>query len=564
MQNTRPICFLPFVLCFAFCALIASVPYAQEENDSSIELPPVKIEVVDTTRLDIPRERFRSYTKPDPGLYAPLSSKERPWYVPSTSIPEKIRETQVEEESNSLFSLTAQFGNPQALAYQALLMKGFGNSEVLLNAGRTTLWSDRTAQLAGDPSSGLGDSTIDRIKASAAHQTGNSDLEADVHYDARQLGFLDRGGEEYPNDRSLMGFLAGWDQVLSENTRSSVDLSLSSLKTTDPLSAGYENGLELGTDLGLRMLWPGSNPLDAGLGVKYFASNIEATETSPAREFSEAILRLGLRDNHIRLWPFVLGISMELMLDARKDSIESADWELDLYPKPCVFLTSQIGGRTTLRFGAERHILWQDLSSVYLDNDYMIYNPELPLEKAWSLSAVLQSRFMPGFTVTVGGFGKEIRDLTVFEETTDGILSWTPASREKARIYGFRSGWELSLLDGRIKQSLEFIHEEHDQEIPYRPNDRGLLDVTCLAPFGLELSLSGEFCGVRYVSADGGDEAETLSSYFLWKPRISRTFGKYATVFLMAEFYVGQDDYQVWKGYELPDQTVDFGLTLKF
>ena len=124
-------------------------------------------------------------------------------------------------------------------------------------------------------------------------------------------------------------------------------------------------------------------------------------------------------------------------------------------------------------------------------------------------------------------------------------------------------------MDGRIKQSFEYVHEEHDEEIPYRPKDSGTSTVTFFAPFGLELSLSGEFYGTRYVGADGTNDAngngeEALSSYFLWKPRISRTFGKYASLFVMAEFYVGQDDYQIWKGYGLPDQTVDFGLTLKF
>ncbi len=121
-------------------------------------------------------------------------------------------------------------------------------------------------------------------------------------------------------------------------------------------------------------------------------------------------------------------------------------------------------------------------------------------------------------------------------------------------------------MGGRIEQSLEYVHEEHDEDIPYRPKDKGVLTVTVFAPHELELSLSGEFHGVRYVDVDEatGSGGETLSSYFLLRPGISRTFGKYASLFLMAEFYVGQDDYQVWERYGLPDQTVDFGLTLKF
>ena len=411
----------------------------------------------------------------------------------------------------------------------------------------------------------LGDSTIDKFRVALTHQIENSGLKADVQYDARRLGYLDESGKEYPNDRSLIEGTAGWDQRLSGSVQSSLDFGVSSLKTTDPLSSGHESELELGGGLDFRMLWPRFNPIDFGLDVRYSASDIEATDTSPGQEFREAILKLYLRDSHIRVWPFVLGFGVEFMLDARKGLAENADWELEIYPNPCLCLTSQIGNRTTLQFGVERRVLKQDVCFLYLDKDYVRLNPELKLEKTWDFSADVQCRLTPAFTATVGGFDEEIRDLTVFEEVThDRILSWRPNSLDSARIYGFRSGWELSLMDGRIEQSLEYVHEEHDQEIPYRPKDKGCLTITCFAPFELELSLSGEFYGIRYTEAKNGDEAETLPSFFLWKPRISRTFGKYASLFLMAEFHVGEDDYQIWKGYGLPDQTVDFGLTLKF
>ncbi len=177
-RDSRPAYPVLFALCFMFCVFLVSVPYAQEEKEeeSGIELPPVKIEVVDTTHLDIPKERFRSFTKPDPVVYAPLSRKERPWYVPSTSIPEKIREAPAEAEKSSLISLTAQFGIPQALMYQALLTRGFDSSEVLLDVGRATLRSERTPELVGDPSNELGDFTIDRLRGAVTHQTGNAGL----------------------------------------------------------------------------------------------------------------------------------------------------------------------------------------------------------------------------------------------------------------------------------------------------------------------------------------------------------------------------------------------------
>ena len=118
-------------------------------------------------------------------------------------------------------------------------------------------------------------------------------------------------------------------------------------------------------------------------------------------------------------------------------------------------------------------------------------------------------------------------------------------------------------MDGQLRQVFKYVYEYHGQGeyIPYRPQDRGSLTIMYSAPFGLELSLSGEFYGTRYVDTKG---AGTLSSYSLLKPRISKASGKYAVLFIEAEFYIGQDEYQIWRDYELPSKMVNFGLTLKF
>jgi len=571
------------MLCAMCSVLVASVLHVEayagenegenEAKDEKIDLPPVNIEVVDTMQLDIPREKFRSFTKPDSAnVYAPLSPKERPWYLPPTSIPGKLREVPGEAERDFLFSLAAHSGVPAALAYQMLLVRGFGANTrfaptALLNMGRATLKDERTARLASDPSKRQGSYAVDRYRGAFANQSSQgTSLKMDVGYDGKDLSFLDVSGERYPNDRSLTGLSVDWDQKLSDDARSSLNIGLSRLKMEGPLSSGSDSGLDLKTHFGIRILWPGSNPVDAGLGIGYFAGE------NDTEDFREAILRLYLRDNYIRMWRFVLGAGMELLLDARRNS--SGDWEPHVYPNPCVLLMSRIGNRTVLQFGIEGYILRQDLKALYLDRDYMRFTPDLNVERTWDLNASLQYRLKRKFTVTAGAFGKEIKNLTIFEETSDEILSWKPNSRrDNARIFGFNLGWELSLMDGRVKQNFEYIHESHhlvtrnaspvtgEEHIPYRPRDRGSLTITYFAPFGLEPSISAEFYGTRYVDTSG---KETLSSYALWKPRLSKTFGKYASVFLAAEIYSGQDEYQLWRGYKLPDQIVDFGLTLKF
>ncbi len=586
-QGSRSIYLVFCVLCLVCCVLLASrgfcpafpgiaggfapiVLYAQEESedkDRAIELPPVKIEIVDTTQLDIPKEKFRSFMKPSSRLYAPLSPKERSWYVPSTSVPEKIREVPVESGREFLFSSTAQAGAPLGLVYQMFLIRGFGNSEALLDVGRSALRSERTAELVSDPSKGLGDFTIDKLKGAFAHQSADFGLRIDAQYDAKQMSYLDESGEEYINDRSLIGLSADWDQELRGNARSSLSFDLSNLKMEGPFPSGREDGLDLKTDLGIKFAWPSFNLVDAGLGIEYFHGDVETAQELLTQELREAILRLYLRDSHIRIWPFVLGAGVEFVADARKSSAEDEDWVLKAYPNPFALLTSQLGSRTVLQFGVERYILGQDFRNLYLDGDYLRLNPNLDIEKTWDLNVCLQHKLTRDFTASVGVFDKEISDLTVFERTGDEILSWMPTSWDSARIYGFISGWKLSLMDGRIEQSIEYVHEIHDQEIPYRPRDKGSLTIAYFAPFGLELSLYGQFCGVRYVDTEDTDVLdgqETLSSYFLWKPRVSKTFGRYASVFLTAEFYIGQDDYQIWEGYGLPDRIVDLGVTLKF
>jgi hypothetical protein len=552
------LCLVYCVLCLVYCATFASFLYAQEETeeqDKAIDLPDVKIEILDTTQIDIPRERFRSFTRPAPELYTPLSPKERPWYLPPTSLPGKYRELPMEAEKGFLFSLTGYSGVPLIVSYQMLVVREFGNYEALLDMGRSTLRDERTAKLVTDSSKGQGDSTVDRLKGSLAYQSDRSGLKADVRYYGRDFAFLDSNGERYDNDRSLADLSAGWVQKLSGNSQSSLNIGVSSLRMDDPVSTETRGGLDVETSFGVSVPWPGSNPIDAGLSIGYFEPKSEV------EEFNEAIMRLYLRDRYIRIWYFVLGVGAEFLLDVRRNSSGSRDWEP--YLNPYLLLTSHIGIRTTLQIGIERHVLRQNLMDLYLDKDYVRFNPDLNLERTWNLNASLQYRLASKFIATIESFDKEISDLTILEETNDGILSWSPGSLPSARIIGVNAKLELSLMDNKLKPSFEYIHESHDdQKIPYRPQDRGALTLKYLAPYGLEPSLSGEFYGIRYTK--GGTDGDSLSGYFLWKPRISKTFGKYASVFLSAGISTGEDDYQLWRGYELPGQIVDFGLTLKF
>lgn len=539
--------FLTCVLYLMSCVFtICAQEEKSSEKDKITDLPPVKIEIVDTTTLKIPKERFQSYTSPDSKVYVPLSKKERPWYFPDTSIPEKLGEKKSEVEKGSLFSLSAQAGAPLAFSYQMLMLREFSGSEALLDIGRTTLKSERTSDKNGD-------SNADKLKGVFAYQGDRAHLKADIQYNARDMDYLDQAIVDSTDSRSLSSLAVDLGYKLPGDAWSFLEVDLSNLRISGPLSFGKEKGLYLSTDLGVKAFWPSSNPVEGGLSADYFAGE------SDVEEFKEAVLRLYMQDNYIRLWAFVLGAGAEFMADTYKADEDKRNW--DLYVNPRLSLTAQLGIRTVLQLKVERDILRNNFNDLYLHTDCLRFNPALRAERSWDLVASLQYRLTRKFTGTLEAFDKEIRELTVFEKKTDEVLCWKPESWDSARIYGFSLGWESLLMDGRFKHSFEYIHEFHDRRIPYRPKNKGNLTVTYLAPFGLEPSLSCEFYGVRNVDKEND---KSLSSYFLFRPWISRDFGKNVNVFLTAAIYTGEDEYQIWEDYKLPEITADFGLKLKF
>ncbi|MDQ1328800.1 MAG: hypothetical protein QG641_2086 [Candidatus Poribacteria bacterium] len=544
-----------FIICFFSIGFTSYAQEAENGEDKAIDLPPVKIEIIDATQLTIPKEKFNGLAEPDSDIYIILNPKERLWYLPSTSVPEKIQGKSVKPGEDFFLALSAYLGLPPALTYQMLLVKGFGKSQVLVDFGRSSLLSDRTAKLTTDSSKKQDGMTINRFNGLYAYQTDNSNIRTGLNYKAKGLNYLDLKGEKYPNDRSVFNLSFDWDQEFLNGIESSVNADIAGLNMKGPLSSDSDDALDLKTDLTIRTFLSPSVPIDTGLKIEYFAGN------GSDEKYKETILKLYIRDNRIRLWPFVLGTGIELAIDTHKSSLKD-DWKTSIYPNPYARLTSQIGSAMVLQFGLERYILKQSLEDTYLDKDYVRYNPGLSIERGWNIQASLKYNLMKTFNAKVGVFDKEISNLAIFNESknTEDIISWFPESLDNTHIFGISSGWELLLLDERLKQNFEYVHEFPDENILYRPKDKGVLNLTYFASYDFDLSLSSEFYGLRYINKKDA----TLPGYILWKPKISKSFGKNAKVSLEFIFYTGKDNYQEWNGYSLPKNTVDFGLTVKF
>jgi hypothetical protein len=546
-----------FIMCFFSIGFTSYAQEAEKGEDKAIDLPPVKIEIIDATQLAIPKEKFNGLAEPDSDIYIILNPKERLWYLPSTSIPEKVQGKAVKPGEDFLLALSAYLGLPPALTYQMLLVKGFGKSQVLVDFGKSSLLSNRTAKLVTDSSKKQDGMTIDRLKGLYAYQADKSNVRTGLNYKAKGLNYLDLNGEKYPNDRSVLNLSFDWDQEFLNGVESSVNADIARLNMNGPFSSNSDDALDLRTDIAIRTFLSPSVPIDTGLKIEHFTGN------GRDEKYNETILKLYIRDNRIRLWPFILGTGIEFAIDTHKSSLEDGR-KTSIYPNPYARLTSQIGSAIVLQFGLERYILKQSLEELYFNKDYMRFNPGLGTERGWDIQASLKYNLMKKLNAKVGVFDKEIGNLATFKESKniggEDIISWLPESLDNTHIFGIISGWELLLLDEKLKQDFEYIHEFPDENVLYRPKDKGALNITYFASYDFELKLSAEFYGLRYIN----EKDATLPSYFLLMPRISKSFGKNAKVSLEFRFYAGKDDYQEWNRYSLPKNTVDFGLTVKF
>ncbi|MBD3182012.1 hypothetical protein GF312_06960 [Candidatus Poribacteria bacterium] len=554
------------ILFVGFLTLALANSYSQEEikededdEDKIMDLPTVNIEILDTTQLKIPKEKFHSFTKPDSRIYTPLKRKERPWYLPPTSLPGKLSDTKEESERDFLVSIKAYSGVPVVLSYQMLFFRGFGNAEALVEAGRTSLRKERTPEMVSNENNNLEEFNIDKLRGAITYQTENTNLKVDVNYKAKDMAYLSNTGANYENDRSIANAYLDLDQKLSDNFDASINLDITNLQMTEPVTSDSHGALDIKAGLGFSALLSKSNPIEMGGDISYLDGENENEEAQ------EATVKLYVRDQYIRFLIFVLSAELNLLFDARKGSENGEGWEPDIYLNPNLIFTSRLGRNAILKFGVERNVIRQNLRDLYIQNNYMRLNPSLSLERSWDIKASLQYRITRKFAITAEAFDREVDDLVIFENIQDDTLSWKPISLESSRIYGFKAGWEGSAFGDRLKHNVEYIQEFHQQEndinIPYRPNNKGLLGFTYEAPLGLEFSVDGEFWGIRYTELNG---EETLPGYFLVKPGISKSFGKYAKVFASSQFYFGEDKYQIWKEYGLPDWMIDLGLVLKF
>lgn len=574
--------FFTFIIFVGTFLLIASVLVAQipesDEDKLTSEFPErVQVTIIDTTLVQlVPREQFTDDMNPVMDEYLGVYVKERSWHLPDILTPQRFVAYNPRLINDSLVLLTAYPSWPNAFSYQALLTgtfelpRKFREVEGLLRFDRQHLFDERTEHRGTD--------SIDNFRGMFGYRhQDRTHITGDIRYDAKDIGWLKASStpellspeDILRKDVALFGAGFDWRQRLGADAQSTVHLDITTFRMDSRfLSEGKE--IDTGTDVrfnvDMTVLWPFLNPLDFGASVEYFTATDEYPDTSEEKQQWTPLLRLYLRDNFIKVGPFVVGTGGEVV-----SWKEAADEEYQTYvqPNPQLSITTKLSDNVIWQLRGERMIDQPTFSSLYFHENYVTINPFLKPEKTWRADATLKFHlFNNDVNAEVAFFGQIIDDLVSLKPRTDAPeLSWTP-DNEDARIWGARVGLTLNLAQ-YLNASTQFTHEfqepQDNKHILYRPEDTLSLSLSYSTPKGFRFDITGEAKGPRYFVSRNGDDSsldDTLPAYFLWKPKLSQTFGEYITAFIGGQFSVGR--YERLKNYKLPQQIVDFGVSLKF
>ena len=609
------------VLRFAFYLLLSLSPaYAQTQESSEEQLESdlpdeVIAEIIDTTRIVLePRSRFNDPLVPELIHAIALYPKERLWNLPPTATPQKAVKPTTPPPKNYRLHLTAYPSLPESLFYQVLFAGRTEGTHGFVHLNRQQLGNARTKE--------RGNYNLDGVRGRLSHRYQElSEISFDLGLNLKALEWLP-ATENSPNpQKDLLLFRSdlNWQQQISETTWSTLNLDTALLRVDRDASNQRDEATDLRFNFDMAISWPFLNPIHAGGHVEYFS----ATDKRFNRDTWETIVRLYARDEFSPFGPFVCSIGVEAvnlrkgdeagediadsqlamtdevqqpdtetsrneensqsdMVDAAlQNGTEPGEDKASLYLNPSLALTTHLDKHWLIRLEGLRTISRHRLSTLYFDTDYISLNPLLRPEKAWNGQITLKYHQGAKFEVNLSGFAKQIDDFVVLTPQTEppkensvpstdnalAELAWTPTNIN-ASIYGGQLLISARIVD-RLDLRFQYTHEaqdihegsvpETDKKIPYRAADRINLDVVYHLPSEFHVMLKAELQGPRYVNMTTD---ETLKSYLLLRPKLSKTIGNYVDAFVGGAFALGE--YRLLEMYELSQSNFDFGIELKF
>jgi len=563
---TMPHFFLCLTVFILSCIILSNSEVSAQAPDSTedklkSELPErVLVTIIDTTMIQlVQRERFNDSIKPGMGEYLGIYAKERPWNLPDILTPPRFvasRKSGLLKDSLVLLTVYPSF--PQALFYQGFLSGRFEDMDGLIYFNRQNLFDSRTEK--------RGKYNVDNFRGVwGYHYRDLTDLKVDVRYDAKNLGWLrfPKEGGLLRKDVALFNASCDWQQRFSSGAQSTLNFDITGFRMDSQDSNEVDSGMNVGLNLGITGYWPLWNPMDFGAGVEYsIATDKYPDSLKEEEQFWSPVFRLYLREKFINLGVFNFRADVGAIGFRERETDDGT--RTYVQPNSSITITTKLSDNLIFQLDGSRAINRKKYDELYFYQDYTTLNPFLKLEKMWCANAALKLH-SKGINIEAIGFAQMVDDLIFLNETKNvNELSWTPDNLDvEVYIFGGQVKFDLFLSKG-MSASIQFIHEfqklkEELQHIPYRPQDVLSLNLSYSSPGGFGFSLTGKANGPRFYNLDSDD---TLPPYFLWKLRLSKTFSQYITAFISGEFSSGR--YELLKDYELPRQTVDLGVSLKF
>ncbi|HIE27791.1 TPA: hypothetical protein EYP66_10930 [Candidatus Poribacteria bacterium] len=543
----------------------AQAPDSTEDKLKS-ELPErVLVTIIDTTMIQlVQRERFTDAVRPEMDEYLGVYAKERPWNLPDILTPTKfIVSPNPKLLKDSAAILTVYPSLPNALFYQGSLAGRFEDMDGLLYFNRHNLSDNRTKN--------RGRYNVDNFRGVWNYHHGAlTDFRLDVRYDAKNLGWLRFPKEDgiLRKDVALFNANFDWRQRFYPDSQSAISFDFTTFRMDSQDGDDVDRGMDVALNWGITTYWPFTNPIDFGAGVEYSIATDKYPDTSKEEQFWTPIFRLYFREKFINLGGF------NFRADAEAVGFRESKTDVGnrTYVKFCpgVNITTKLSDNLIFQLGGNRTINRKSYAELYLYDDYIALNPFLKHSKTWSANTTLKLH-SKDVNIEATGFAQIVDDLVFLNRTEYvkdisagllGELSWTPDNLD-AHIFGGQVKIDLFLAQG-MNASIQFTHEFQQpqgevERIPYRPQDIMSLNLSYSSPSGFGFNLTGEANGSRFYDLDSDD---TLPPYFLWRMRINQTFSQHITAFIGGQFSSGR--YELLKGYELPQQAVDLGISLKF
>ena len=581
-------------------------------------------EIIDTTRIVLePRSRFSDPLVPQLIHAIALYPKERLWNLPPTTTPQKAVKPTAPPPKNYMFHLSAYPSLPESLIYNVLFAGRTKQTHGFLHLNRQQLGEGRTKERGDYNLDGirggfshqyqeLSEFSLDlglNLKALEWLPTteGDPNPQKDLRLFRSDLNWQQQISETTWSTLNLDTTLLRIDHDGSELRDEAAELRLNfdtalSWPFLNPIHAGGNveyfsagDADEIIARLYARDEFTPFGPFVLSIGVEGVSfresddtgenkvdSQLDMGDTTqqPDAETGEGDPQLNMADTPRGTDIETSEDEVDSQLNMPPDASEQTETEtgedkvnLPLYPS--LALTTHLDKHWLIQIEGSRTIARHRLSTLYFDADYISLNPLLRPEKAWNAQITLKHHRGAMFEVDLSGFAKQIDDLVVLlplkehlqktgvppSETAKAELSWTPTNIE-ASIYGGQlliSARIVDRLDLRFRYTHEVSMPAMGEQIPYRSADRIDLDAVYHLPSEVHVALKAELQGPRYVDMMTD---ETLKSYLLLKPKLSKTIGGYINAFVGGAFAVGE--YRLLEMYELSQRNFDFGIELKF